>query len=98
MSLPSKTTRIRRLNRASGPFIPPNPILPGEPCIGTDGAVGFLGIGASGQLGVYVKQPSDPIRPAADLNTAQGATEAESDCLFFGKNFLDFAFPIPLEP
>jgi hypothetical protein len=51
-------------------FIPPNPILPEAPCIGADGAVGFLGIGIGGQLGAYVKIPNESIRPGADLNTA----------------------------
>ena len=51
-------------------FIPPNPTIPGDPCLGADGAVGFVGGGANGQFGVYYQIPGDPCRLAVDLNTA----------------------------
>jgi hypothetical protein len=35
-----------------------------------DGSISFVGLGSGGQMGLYIKQPQDPYRLLANLNTA----------------------------
>ena len=69
LAIPGGTGNFTDFCVPPSPLSPSDPIAPSDPIISGQ-TVAFIGYGASGQTGIYVKTPQDPVLPVVDSNTA----------------------------